>query len=357
LRHAVYRHLIRADDILDRTADRPAHWVEAVVRDHNLDVRPEVCVSSDKLMAFLTPHEGGRLYELDVRGKAHNVLATSAGRTEPYHANNQSQTAATKLSRKCLIEHFYEERPVLDDVVAGRAVDLGDFADGAFRFCVDRQADSASVRMWRVGQVAGLPVTLTKTVSLAAGGEMVVCDYKLENLPRDKAWHFAVEFNFAGLSSDEDQVLQQIGGKRLGDLRQPLEFPNLREVQLADEPAGLRVGLSASRPASWYTYPVQVVNRWEAGIETTQQAICLVPHWLVRGDADGVWNVSIAMPIETSAPVGLRRTPSGDPARPDLGDREENLVYPQGEIITETEVVRGKPEVRRKTTRRLKAAG
>jgi alpha-amylase len=348
LRQAVYRHLIRADDILDRTADRPEHWVEATVRDYNLDVRPEICLSGDRLTAFLAPHDGGRLYELDVRGKAHNLLATASGRSEPYHAPTGTTAACGNSSRKCLTERFYDACPTLEEVAEGRAVDLGDFAGGAYRFHVDRHVDSTSVRMWRTGRIAGLPVTLTKTVTLAAGGETLVCDYRLDNLPRDRDFHLAVEFNFAGFTAEEGRALQQLGGKRLGELDRPLEFPNLRDMQLSDELAGLRVGLSASRPASWFAYPVRVLNRWEAGLETTQQATCLVPHWRVQADADGSWCVTITMPIEATA---------GLVAASDLGDRETNLVYPRVEIVTETEVVRGKPQVQRKTTRRLKKAG
>ncbi len=44
-------------------------------------------------------------------------------------------------------------------------------------------------------------------------------------------------------------------------------------------------------------------------------------------------------------------------ARPDLGDVPPQLEFPRAEIVTHTETIRGKPATRRKTTRRLKAAG
>ena len=50
---------------------------------------------------------------------------------------------------------------------------------------------------------------------------------------------------------------------------------------------------------------------------------------------------------------GAGLDPVGDA---DLGDLEPRLTYPAAQIVTQTEVVRGKPELRRKTTRRLKAA-
>lgn len=349
LRQAVYRHLIRADDILDRTADRPEHWVEAVVRDHNLDVRPEVCLASDRLIAFVAPHHGGRLYELDVRGAAQNVLATVAGRPEPYHGAADHALAYDPRPRHALIEHFYADRPTLDDVVAGRAVDVGDFADGAFQFRVEHRDDVACLRLRRTGRVADLVVTLTKTISLSAGGDALTCEYLLENLPIDREFRFGVELNFAGFDDGDGRELQQFDRRPLGRSGLPLELTNLRGLRLTDAAAGLDIGLGVSQSASWFSYPVRVVNRCETGLETTHQAVCLVPHWPVRGDAEGRWSVTLSLPIETFATNVV--------GRPDLGDVEPQLSYPQVELVTEAETVRVKPAVRRKTTRRLKAAG
>jgi hypothetical protein len=371
LRQAIYRHLIRADDLLDRTADRPEHWVEAVTRDHNLDVRPEVCLAGDRLMAFLDPHDGGRLYELDLRGKATNVLATVARRAEPYHAEaarNDSapidvrqQLAAAPASdarpRHCLVEHFYAERPTLEEIATGRAIDLGDFADGSYKFRVEQKPEAARVRMWRHGTVDGRAIKLTKTVTLAAGGEQLTCDYLLENLPVDRGLHFAVEFNFAGCDDSDGSGLQQAGPRRLGSLGTPLEFANLGDVRLVDAAAGVSVGVESSRPASFWTYPIRVVNRCERGFETTHQGTCVVPNWLVRGDAQGKWGVTLTLPVAAQGAEALRRNATLGPSYGDLGDALPQLTFPRVEIVTHTETIRSKPEVRRKTTRRLKAAG
>lgn len=352
LRQAVYRHLIRADDILDRTADRPEHWAEATTRDHNLDVRPEVCLASDRLMAFFAPHDGGRLYELDLRGPAANVLATVARRAEPYHSE-RNDALVDAGPRKCLIEHFYAERPTLDEIVSGRAVDVGDFAAASYRFQTRQSNDAAGIRLSRDGRVGDHNVKLTKTITVAAGDDRLVCEYRLENLPSDRAFHFAVEFNVAGFGDCEHGCVQQFGSRRLGEVGRPLELANLRDVELVDAAAGMAVGIASSQAASFWTYPVRAVNRCERGLETTHQATCLMPNWLVRGDGNGVWSVTLTLAV---AALASAATDKND-ARHDLGDLPPQLEYPRAEIVTHAETIRAKPETRRKTTRRLKAAG
>jgi hypothetical protein len=368
LRQAIYRHLIRADDILDRTADRPAQWTDLSVRDHNLDAHQEVCLANDKLMAFLAPHAGGCLYELDLRRGATNVLATVARKTESFHAEADYATggdvrtaiaaSATDASpRRSLVEHFYSEAPTPAELAQGRMLDIGDFAGAIFPFQVRRTPQTSELRMRRLGCVAGLPVRVTKTVVVAAGADRITCEYLLENLPSDRTFHFAVEFNVAGFEHGEDRYLQQNGDRRLGDLSQPIEFPNLRDLELVDAALGLRVGIATSKPASFLTYPIAAAHRKQGGLEATHQATCVVPYWLVRADAKGTWSVTLTLPLESAAAGAPHRNATGQFVRHDLGDVVPDLEIPQAKTITHTEVVQDKPEVRRKTTRRLKSAG
>lgn len=367
LRQAIYRHLIRADNILDRTADRPEHWVEASVRDHNLDVHQEVCLAGDRLMAFVAPHQGGSLYELDVRAASRNVLATAGRRPEPYHVEAQSQLSARGMgsapqqydahARRSLVDRFYAALPTAEELASGRAVDLGDFAAGSYHFQVVRSPETSTVRMWRLGRVDGRPIKLTKTVSLAAGASELMIDYRLENLPVDCTWHFAAELNLAGFGDGDDRYLHEPGRPRQGRLGRPLEIAGVSAVELVDDAWGLNVRLSADRAATFASYPARALNRWECGYETTHQATCLLPVWPVRPDAHGVWSVRLTLPIESTSAELVRRGAAGEVVPPDLGDIEPRLNYPAAQIVTHTEVVRSKPEVRRKTTRRLKAAG
>src|SRR5690606_1667194 len=85
LRHAIYNHLIAAENLLHQAQGRSGAFVEAINGDFNSDARPEVLLSNDKLAAFFSPVRGGRMYELDVRTICLNVLSTLARRPEAYH--------------------------------------------------------------------------------------------------------------------------------------------------------------------------------------------------------------------------------------------------------------------------------
>ncbi|MFN9198531.1 MAG: alpha-amylase/4-alpha-glucanotransferase domain-containing protein, partial [Planctomycetaceae bacterium] len=73
LRNAVYRHLIVAENRLERVAGRARTWCQVDAHDYNLDGRKEVRLAGDRLAAYFCPSRGGHLYELDVRSIAHNL--------------------------------------------------------------------------------------------------------------------------------------------------------------------------------------------------------------------------------------------------------------------------------------------
>ena len=83
LRNAVFQHLIRADNLLEQAAGRAdTAWCTTSTFDFNFDGRPEVLLNNDKLASYFEPAAGGRMYELDVRNIAHNLLATISRRPE-----------------------------------------------------------------------------------------------------------------------------------------------------------------------------------------------------------------------------------------------------------------------------------
>ena len=85
LRNAIYEHLIAADTALEKAVGKSGKYAEVDAADYDLDGRKEVRLNGDRLIAFLKPNRGGHLYELDLRGARHNLLATLDRRPEPYH--------------------------------------------------------------------------------------------------------------------------------------------------------------------------------------------------------------------------------------------------------------------------------
>jgi 4-alpha-glucanotransferase len=229
LRNAIYQHLIAADNLLDRAAGRHEPWVEALSDDFNLDGRPDLKLANDKLVVLVTPSRGGQLYELDVRGICHNLLATLSRKPEAYHrqvlagpngaggsvidANAPVKFKQADLDRhlqydtyqrKSLLDHFYDENVSAEAVQTNQAMERGDFLGGAYEAKLRRSPDRVQAQLSRNGNAWGVPLRITKGITVQAGSAMLEVVYLIEGLPRDRSFHFSVEFNFSGLPAGAD---------------------------------------------------------------------------------------------------------------------------------------------------------
>lgn len=326
LRNAVYEHLIKAENLLDRVVGRSGKWIEAKAEDLNFDGRQEVQVSNDRVIGLIAPALGGHLYELDVRAIHHNLLATMTRGPEAYHrkvlagANQGNDDCASihervvfkqegldqlvqydTYRRKCLVDLFFDPDVSLEQVATGNAQQLGDFAEGVYDAKVRRNPDRVQVQLTREGNLAGTPVRITKAITLSAGSSIFEIAYRLENLPHDRPLHFGVEMNFAGLPSGaDDRYFSDASENGLGQLGTRLDLHETDNLGLTDEWLGIDVGLKCSRPTSFWTFPIQSVSGSEGGFELVHQSVAVIPHWHIQPDADGSWSVTIHLAADTT---------------------------------------------------------
>ncbi|HEX3998950.1 MAG TPA: alpha-amylase/4-alpha-glucanotransferase domain-containing protein [Pirellulales bacterium] len=357
LRNAIYNHLIAADNLLDQAAGRlqsdstssgatttnriagsngaaghrnaAAGWVEAAGDDYDFDGRPEVQLAGDKLIAWIAPSRGGQIYELDIRSICHNLLATLSRRPEAYHrlvkagpagaggsvidANSPVKFKQAGLEnhlqydsylRKSLLDHWYDDNISLDAVARGEAQERGDFLGLPFEAKLRRNPGRIQVLLTRSGNAWGIPIKITKGVTLQAGSNTLEFAYLLEGLPRDRAIHFSIEFNFAGMPSGADDRYFHAGGAlanhHLGQLGARLDMTESAGLGLTDQWLGLDADLAFSRPTSIWTYPIETVSQSEGGFELVHQSVVVQPHWHVQGDADGRWSVTFQLALDTS---------------------------------------------------------
>jgi alpha-amylase len=73
-----------------------------------------------------------------------------------------------------------------------------------------------------------------------------------------------------------------------------------------DEWLGLNLSWDSNQPAGMWTYPIETVSQSEGGFELVHQSIVVQPHWLVRGDSDGRWSVTMRLAIDTSMAASRR---------------------------------------------------
>ena len=326
LRNAVYNHLIAADNLLDQVEQKPSAWVDTTVDDFDLDARQEIQLANESLISLIAPARGGQLYELDVRPICHNLLATIARRQEAYHKKvlagargDDGQVASIhdrvvlkqegldqrlqydSRPRKSLLDHFYDGQATLESVAQGEALEQGDFADGCYDAKLRRNPDRIQVVLSRRGTVQGLPIQLTKGVTLDSGSSTLVIAYLLESLPSDRSLHFGVEFNFAGLpAAAEGRFFLGPDGQKLGDLGSKLNLVGAYQLGLADQWLGVDLQLECDRPTNFWTYPIATVSQSESGIEMVHQSVVVLPHWQVQGDARGRWSITMRLAVDTS---------------------------------------------------------
>lgn len=327
LRNAIYRHLIAADLALDDAEGRPTPRVALDVADFNLDARQEVRLDNDRLTLLVRPAMGGHIYELDVKHALTNVLATLERRPEPYHqavraaAAGDAQAASLgpaisekvvlKSSgldrllvydghpRKALVDHVYPLDARLDDLIAGDAIERGDFVVGAYLSKVVRAADQVALIMERPGRADGHTIHLRKTITLRAGSSALDVHYALDELPVGVPLRFAVEINLAGMAGHaDDRYFADDQGDPLGPLDSRLDLKGTTGLRAVDEWLDLAIDLRWSKAAGVWCYPIETVSQSEGGFEGVYQSSAVVPHWVVRGDEDRRWEVAIRWSLD-----------------------------------------------------------
>ena len=331
LRNAVFEHLIRADGLLQQASGRShTRWCQASQSDFNFDGRDEIQLSNDQLNLLLEPGYGGRLYELDVRSIAHNLLATLSRRPEAYHRKVLAgpsgdgdhvasihdrvifkQEGLDQLlqydyyGRKSLIDHFYASEATLEGIQDGSAEEVGDFVLSPYEAEIQQNDSGHSAQIQatlkREGSAEGIPISISKKVTLCEGENGLLVEYLIEQLPPNHPLHFAVEWNFAGMPAGaDDRFFYDAKRQPLGQLGSRLDLRDTTGVGLVDRWLGIDVGLSCNRPTNFWTFPIATVSQSEGGFEAVHQSVAVIPHWLIQGDSQGQWGVSMRLSLQNA---------------------------------------------------------
>jgi hypothetical protein len=323
LRNATYRELIAADSLLEQAMGRDGSWVEITASDFDKDLNPEVRLANDRLIAYLAPARGGMLYELDVRAIQHNLLATMQRRPEVYHrkvlGGSQSglEQAASihdrivfkqeglqhrlfydQYPRKSFLDHFYDLDMKVDSLQRGEAMERGDFVAMPFEAKLRRGSGKVQVQLKREGNAWGVPLTLTKALTMTEGEHQLQITYLIEGLPPGRPFHFASEWNFAGMPAGaDDRFFFDQHGNRLGQLGSQLNLQEADYLGLIDQWLGVSVQMAFNRPTRIWTFPIEAISQSEGGFEAVHQSVCVQPHWIIQGDTAGRWSVNMELSL------------------------------------------------------------
>ncbi|MHA1820976.1 MAG: alpha-amylase/4-alpha-glucanotransferase domain-containing protein, partial [Promethearchaeota archaeon] len=142
LRHAVYKHLIDAEKILDKLEDRWNLKAKITLKsiDFDFDSHNEICISTDKMGLLVKPNDGATIFELDYKTRSYNLLNTLSRWYEAYH--EKGKMALDRWRKSALRDHIIPKTTSLEDFIWEKYEDYGDFCNGEYMYSIEQAEES-----------------------------------------------------------------------------------------------------------------------------------------------------------------------------------------------------------------------
>lgn len=308
LRHAVYREMLKAENLL-RKKDDPGKIVQV---DYNEDGFDDLIFETPQLNLYLEPAFGGRITEIDFLPREFNILNTMSRREEGYH--RQLREAAEKKTgarnpgdndsvasihdivvskeeglekflnydfyeRRTLIDHFLGADTTIENFQTAKYRELGDFYNSSYRLVKKRKnKNSLFVEMERRGTIENngkrIPVLLNKKLKVKTGSPEITIRYQVSTShPHPIEVWFAVEFNFGLLAGYADDRYYFSNDCEITppNLASSGESEAIGHLGLVDEYSNIQIDLESDKPALVWRFPIETISHSEAGFERVYQ--------------------------------------------------------------------------------------
>jgi len=316
LRSGVYKHLISAQNMIERLAVGPKITVKAY--DIDGDEQEEVVLGNKHIDLYVKPDTKGVVFELDYKAKPKNIMTTIARRREPYHrklfTSRRSRLIDIKKTletnkevnihdilgvkegslKEFLVYDDHQKNSFIDYIICGR-VGINDFvkarsksimalSKNPFRMTKVIRDNTASCVMEKeedflIGKKRYV-IGIKKIITVGDEPGFAV-DYTIRNLSSEplKAF-FATEFNWSLMD-------RKFLRKR--------ELPNTAQMNLTDEWEGIKLKMLFNDAVKIWTVPVYTLNESEAGLEKTYQYLSILSQRPVdlKGEEIMEFNASI----------------------------------------------------------------
>ena len=188
-RMVLYSRLIEAENLIDSLSRRSGNYAELSVTDFDKDGESEALIATQLLNVYVSPNDGGAVFELDYKPKMRNLIASPS---------------------------FYDN-----------------LSSGPCKFLPVRDPNEVSVRLSGESDISGTQIKIAKTISVFAGQSIVNVYYELEN-GGDGSASFPFEVRF-------DLAVTEEGGK-------PEVFTG-NNIKIIDGENGFSVSLDLSNEA------------------------------------------------------------------------------------------------------------
>jgi hypothetical protein len=348
IRASTYEHLIKAENeadkiiyghrsLLSRFFRRSHGWLEWQETDFDGDGNEELLVDGDALSVYLSPAEGGSIFEWDVRHHSYNVCSTVARRPEAYHQvltepHPEKQTEEKsavpsihdlirvkdkealryliydKRPRSSFVDHFFSPDTKLEEFAAQSYSELGNFAGERYEFSVKKKGNELKILLWRSGILnvddKSLPFEVHKEM-LVTGEGTIHISYRLRNISDSSVKAvFGSEWNINLLGGGHnEQAYYHVPGITLDDyhLDSRGELSDIEQIILGNRHSGIELELAVMPKAGLWRFPVESISNSEGGIERIYQESCLLVLLPLDLPPVGVSSLSLAWQVKPIA--------------------------------------------------------
>jgi len=351
MKMALYRHMIEAERLLEEQSHNNEMFLNKKVFDFNLDGHDEVILSNKFLGAYITPYNGGTVFELDYKPKPFNLIATLARREESYHKTIKEKAKESKIEESeskeseikegefrdskteekgegiTTIHHIealkegdlkkllnYDKWPNysfrnyilsydtnLDSFQRREYKEFGNFANGAysFQFIENGVKLNREERIFIQGNESF--ITIKKRYEIEKENSILKVNYLIENKGQTSLLSiFAVETFFSMLSGyDENAVRYYIPEVELKDkyMASYGEIKDIGEVIIKNYLEGFNITSKFTPEATVWRFPIETVSQSEAGMERTYQSSAVVPNWKLKLEPNQNFSAQISLKI------------------------------------------------------------
>jgi 4-alpha-glucanotransferase len=312
IRAVTYANLVNAEKCAERVLGNHKNAYEYRVADYDGDGHQEIIVEGPDFNLYISPHEGGSIFEWDHRETPYNLTSTVSRKPEAYHKDLVSSgdpPAATggsavksihdvvrmkekysgkpaydRLPRSSLIDRFIEHRVTLDNLEKNEFTECGDFSGRPYEYSIDTAGKNLNILLKRVGEIstgAGhAHVLLEKKVTMAFDSQTLEISYKFTNQSSSKIEAvFGSEWNFNLLGGGHNEAAYyRVVGQELADahLDSRGEIDGVQQLSLVNEQLKIGIRLKLDRRLTVWRFPVESISNSEGGVESVYQASCII---------------------------------------------------------------------------------
>jgi len=297
LREALYRQLIRAENLADD--ERSPKYPRVEIKDLDGDGHEEILLSNQNINLYISPEQGGAIYEWDIRDKEINIFDTLTRRPESYHRriaeigngeNGQGKSIHETMTAKeqgleKLLHYDRYRRIGLIDHLLGEGTSMEAFAS-----CTQKEDGDISSSRWAAKVVSdkkpmeielsrrsGRLMIMKRVILGDEGWFTVKYLWSNEGSETIKAWP-GVEFNLGLLSSGYGRYCTSRETLSTERLDIPSSDSGLSGLSVRDEHRKMEIEFSLSRRIDLWRFPVETVSLSESGLERNYQCSCFLWH-------------------------------------------------------------------------------